>query len=500
MPEYSIVGAAGAKQEFNGNQQPKVRYTGSGGVPLTNLFTRLAFAAHYKQGNFVLNNAASAKGARIIFDRDPRQMVQKVAPYLKVDGDPYPIVDQQSGDIVWMVDGYTTISNYPYSQRQSLSSLTGDSLSVTNKTAQQPNDTVNYIRNSVKATVDAFTGKVTLYAWEPNDPVLRSWEKIFPKTVIGKNQMPASILAHVRYPEDLFKVQRAMLGTYHKGNDNPVVFYNVGDKWTVPRDPTNDAGSQPPYYVLAAPPTGGTNARFQLTSPMSVNNLSYLAAYVSADSDPGPDYGKITVLRLPKGQSVVQGPEQIYNTITANGTIRRDTLNNSSSSNVLHGNLLTLPLGNTFLYVEPLYLQSNSGSGGTYPSLQRVILYYGDRIGYGPTLADAFSDFAPGATTGHTVPGLGTGASGSQSGSPSPSPSSPSSAPPPPSTGSVTLKQIDQAVVTLHNAYGSGDAAKIGAAEQQLYELVQRYNAQRSPSTPAKPSGSASTTGAPGSG
>jgi uncharacterized membrane protein (UPF0182 family) len=393
-----------------------------------------------------------------------------------------------------MLDGYTTIANYPYSQRQSLSALTGDSLSASNKTAQQPNDTINYIRNSVKATVDAYTGKVTLYAWDPSDPVLKAWMKVFPNTIQPTAEMPKDVLDHVRYPEDLFKVQRAMLSTYHKGNDTPVVFYNVTDKWTVPRDPTTDAGSQPPYYVLAAPPGGGPSAEFQLTSPMSVNNSPYLAAFVSADSNPGPDYGKITVLRLQKGQTIVQGPETIYNQITANGTIRRDTLNNSSSSNVLHGNLLTLPLGQTFLYVEPLYLQSSSASGGSYPTLQRVILYYGDRIGYGQTLADALSDFAPGASTGHTVPGLATGSSSSPPSSPSSSPSSSaSSSPPPVGAGKVTQAQIDQAIVNLHNAYATGDLGKIGAAQQQLYELVQRYNAQRSQTAAPTPSATAAT-------
>ncbi|MBV9592625.1 MAG: UPF0182 family protein, partial [Actinobacteria bacterium] len=157
LPSYSIVGASGQPQEFNGSDAAKVTYNGPGGVSLGNFFTRLAFAVDYKQTNFLLNSAVGAKGAKIIFNRDPRQIINKVAPFLTVDGDPYPIIDQASGDIVWMIDAYTTMSNYPYSEKQSLSTLTSDSLSTTGRTASQPNDQINYIRNSVKATVDAYT-------------------------------------------------------------------------------------------------------------------------------------------------------------------------------------------------------------------------------------------------------------------------------------------------------------------------------------------------------
>ena len=168
-------------------------------MPLGSFFTRLAFAVNYKQTNFLLNDAVSAKGAKIIFNRDPAERVQKVAPFLKVDGDPYPIV--VNGRIVWMVDGYTTMANYPYSERQSLSSLTTDSLTTTNRTATQPNSDINYIRNSVKATVDAYDGTVTSTSGTTNDPVLKAWMKAFPGLV-----QPA-----VRYAADVAR-SRAVPG------------------------------------------------------------------------------------------------------------------------------------------------------------------------------------------------------------------------------------------------------------------------------------------------
>jgi uncharacterized protein len=507
MPNYSIVGATGkTPQEFDGNGSKKVTYTGSGGVSLSNVFTRLAFAVDYKQTNFLLNDAASASGAKIIFNRDPRVAVQKVAPFLKVDGDPYPIIDTSTGHIMWMVDGYTTMDNFPYSQRQSLSSLTDDSLAASNKTAKQPNDEINYIRNSVKATVDAYTGKVTLYQWDTQDPVLKAWRSIFPNLVQPKASMPTSIKDHVRYPQDLFEVQRATLGQYHV--DDPVTFYNSSNKWTVPDDPTQSAtgASQPPYYVLAAPADStaatATESTFQLTSPMNVNTASYLAAYLSVDSDPD-NYGKITALQLPRGSSAVQAPEQVYNKITSDPTVTKDlTFFNSQGggSSIIHGNLLTLPLGNSFLYIEPLYNQSSNAGGGTYPQLVRVIAVYGDDIGYGANLKNALSDFETGDTGGTLDIGSGSTTTTPPAGSgPSSAPPSGSTSSSPPSTGTgrgpVTLQDVQQAQAAFNAAVASGNTAKIEAAVAKRDAVLNAYLKAQASSLPS--SGSAASSPKP---
>ncbi len=502
LPDYSIVGATGQKQEFNGPGSPKISYAGGGGVPLSNLFTRLAFAINYKQTNFLLNNAASAQGAKIIFDRDPRVMVQKVAPFLKIDSDPYPIVDTgspgdpSSGHVVWMVDGYTTTDNFPYSARESLSSLTNDSLAASNKTAKQPNDQINYIRNSVKATIDAYTGKVTLYAWDPSDPMLSAWRNVFPGLIKDRSAMPSSILAHVRYPQDLFKAQRTLLGSYHV--DSPVQFYNQSRVWTVPTDNTDSTvgnANQPPYYVLAAPPTGSSaKPEFQLTSPMDVNSSTYLAAYMSADSDPA-NYGRISVLQLTQGSAQVPGPEQVYNTITTDNTVRRDSLFASSGNGaqVLHGNLLTLPLGESFLYVEPLYTIS-ANTGGSFPSLQRVILVYGNKIGYGKTVGDARSDFLPGHCTGETLQLCGAGSTQTGGGGTPPPTGPPTKTPtktptPPPSNGSsVSVQQLQKALQAAQQALNR---------EQQL--LQQYLDQQSSGTSSSSPSSAPHGTPSPNS-
>ena len=302
---------------------------------------------------------------------------------------------------MWMVDAYTTMANYPYSERQSLSKLTG-----TSREQGQSNTQINYIRNSVKATVDAYTGKVTLYQWEKSDPVLKSWMNVFPGLVKPGNmgsQMPKDVLNHVRYPEDLFNVQRSLLAQYHISN--PVASYNGNGKWQVPSDPFQpNAGPQPAYYVLANnPATPDTNSpQFQLTTPLTVNGANNLAAYMSADSDPGPNYGKLTVLKVP-GKSNIQGPAQVANVFKSESVISRDiNLLDNNQTAVQHGNLLTLPLGDSFLYVEPLYVQSTR-SQSSYPTLQRVLVTYGNEKGYASNLATALADLKDGAALGSHI-------------------------------------------------------------------------------------------------
>ena len=496
LPDYSVVGTLGTPREYDGADGANT-YAGSGGVKLSNIFTRLAFAVKYQEANFILNDAASGKGSKIIFNRDPRQRVEKVAPFLTVDGDPYPsVVD---GHIVWIVDAYTTIANYPYSERQSLSDLTSDSLTATNRTATQANNDINYIRNSVKATVDAYTGQVTLYQWDENDPVLKTWMKVFPGVVKPKADLTndTDLLAHIRYPQDLFEVQRSLLEQYHVSD--PVQFYNVADKWTVPNDPNlaNGTAAQPPYYVLASPPDAAGGAEFQLTTPMKVNNSTNLAAYISVDSDPGPNYGKMTVLKVPTG-TVIQGPEQIAATFNSNAIISPNlSLLDQGGSSVIHGNLLTLPIGNSFLFVEPLYVKASQS--GAFPTLQRVLVAYGDKIGYDSTLAGALLNLSHppvGSLLGLSATGQPTTGGGSTS-SPSSTPSStssPSSSPsgstsPPPSATpgqNTILSQLNAAFDQLSAAYKSGDPARIGAAQADVAKLVQQYEASRKSAAPSK--------------
>jgi len=475
MDDYSVVGASGARENDGSDQ--KTSYAGAGGVSLGSLAHRLAFAVRYKQINFLLNDAVSAKGAKIIFNRDPRRRVLSVAPFLHVDRDPYPAV--VDGRIVWILDGYTTLANYPYSEKESLATVTSDSLAGTNRTAAQPDRQINYIRNSVKATVDAYDGSVKLYAWDESDPVLRTWRKVFPGVVLDKSAMPAEVLAHVRYPQDLFEVQRAVLAQYHV--TDPVQFYNVQNKWTVPDDPTAAAPGvdQPPYYLLAGSAAGTGPAEYQLTSPMKVNNRPNMAAFISVNSEAGPNYGRFTVLTLPTG-SIIQGPEQIFTRFNSEPVISKDiTLLNTGGSTVVHGNLLSIPIGGTFLYVEPLYVQ---GSGtNTFPLLRRVLAAYGDKIGYGETLSSALRNL--------TQPVVGEGINNIGSTTPTSTPPTapaPSATPAPSGTPqdlNAIVTQLDAAIARLEDAYRRGDLPAIGQAQVDIKRLSDLYLKARSGAT-----------------
>ncbi len=499
---YSIVGGRNGRAEYDGVDQTS-SYDGTGGVSLSSVVTRAAFAVKYGELNFLLNNTAKAKGARIIFDRDPRQRVLKVAPFLKVDNDPYPAV--VNGRIVWILDGYTTMARYPYSEKEQLGNLTATSDTEAGRTANQADTTFNYIRNSVKATVDAYDGTVNLYEWNQSDPLLKAWMKVFPNTIKPESQMPQAVKDHIRYPQNLFEVQRELLARYHV--TDPVQFYNVQDQWTVPSNPYYD-GDQPPYYVLAASPTDPTKAEYQLTSPMRVNSSDNLAAYISVNSQAGADYGKITVLRMPPGANTF-GPKQVANQFKSTPVINQQVnLFDQGDSSVDYGNLLSLPVAGGFLYVEPLYVKA---TGASTPILERVIVYYsnpvggtGTQIGYGDTLANALTNLTQpniglgtsqglqqGGTTPPTTTPPTTTPSTTTPTTTAPSTTAPTSVPSTPvPTGTLTVPQIlvqlDAASKRLDAAYKTGDPLKIAQAQADLKKYADLYLKARITPTPTK--------------
>src|ERR671933_1884157 len=321
-----------------------------------------------------------------MYDRSPRERVEKVAPYLTLDGDPYPSV--VNGRLVWIVDGFTTTNQYPYSRTISLRDVTSDSVTENSRSvAALDQQNVNYIRNSVKATVDAFTGAVTLYAWDDQDPLLRAWMNIFPGTVKPLADMDGELMAHVRYPEDLFKVQRKLLERYHVTDAG--AFFSAQDFWQTPADPTDNAGSdapglQPAYYLTLKMP-GQTAPSFSLTStfiPRSsgATTRNVLTGFLAVDSDAGatkghkrPGYGTLRLLQLPK-DTTVPAPGQVKNNFAGNTTVStqlnilRGANAGTGGSQVKTGNLLTLPLANGLLYVQPVYVQASDAN--SFPLLQ----------------------------------------------------------------------------------------------------------------------------------
>jgi uncharacterized membrane protein (UPF0182 family) len=457
VPDYSIIGGpkTDTPVEFDypddasENGQKNYTYTGDGGVPMGGLFKKLLFAIQYQEQRIVLSNLINSE-SKILYNRSPRERVAKVAPWLTLDGDPYPaIVD---GKIQWIIDGYTTSAGYPYSQTTSLSTATTDAL-TTNSAAitAQTNRNINYIRNSVKATVDAYDGTVVLYQWDEKDPVLKTWMKAFPNTVTPKSKMSKELLEHVRYPEDLFRVQRDVLSSYHVQTAS--AFYGGQDFWRVPRDPSTfgaNAGAQPPYYMTLEMP-GSDKPTFTLTTPfVPRGGRENLSAFAVVDSNNGPNYGKITVLQLPRSTNVA-GPSQVASNFEAKPEVANSlSLLRQGGSDVVLGNLLTLPVGGGLLYVQPVYVKATSNTAA-YPLLQKVLVSFGDVIGFDSSLKGALDQV------------FGGNSGTSSSGTPTTSTTDNASA-----DLKSALQSAKQAIADGNAALAKGDFAAYGRAQDRL--------------------------------
>ena len=345
-------------------------------------------------------------------------MVKKIAPWLAIDGDPYPaVVDHR---LVWIMDGFTTSADYPMSDLVDLNQATSDSLTPENAVAGQPSDKINYIRNSAKMTVDAYSGKVTIYQWDEQGPDPEDLDEGVPRSRDAEGpRSRADLLAHLRYPEDLFKVQRQVLSTYHVTDAQ--IFYGGSENWRVPEDPTDISNkeAQPPYYQTTQLP-GEADPQFSLSSVYVPNGRSNLASFVSVNANPAsPDYGKITLLELPS-QNTVAGPGQMANQLRNDPNVTSLLLKyERSGTKVLRGNLLTLPLGDAMLYAQPVY---TFGSGtASYPLLQFVTVAIGNRIGIGKSFDAAVAKAlgiarAPPGGGQQPPPGGGNGGNGGNGG------------------------------------------------------------------------------------
>ncbi|MGW4533467.1 UPF0182 family protein [Nocardia sp. NPDC004340] len=469
--DYAIVGANGQSPREYDTPTDQFTYAGAGGVKIGNWFNRVAFAAKYAERN-ILFSGAIGSDSKIIFNRSPRERVTKVAPWLTADGNAYPAVVK--GRIVWIVDAYTSLDNYPYAQKTPLDGAVEDSIDQATGRLL-PRKEVSYIRNSVKATVDAYDGTVNLYEVDKKDPVLQAWMGVFPNSVKPESEISDELRSHFRYPEDLFKVQREMLAKYHV--DDPVEFFNGNAFWSVPNDPTQEGAAssahQPPYYVLLGDPKTG-KPQFNLTSAIVGYKRNYMSAYLQANSDPA-NYGKLTVLRLP-ADSQTSGPGQTQTSMTTADQVSRDRnlLTGGNVNKIKYGNLLTLPVGDGgILYVEPWYLERNTGgpNAPSFPQLVKVLASYRDKVGYGATVKEALDQILPAAGNAATdQPG--------QAVTPPTQGATPPANPPPPtgSTGKdAAVKQLDDALRQVQDAQKSGDLGALGKALEQLQTAVNNY-------------------------
>ncbi|MFQ6136108.1 MAG: UPF0182 family protein [Candidatus Hydrothermarchaeales archaeon] len=356
---YVIVNTK--QKEFDypkGDENIFSTYKGDGGVELDSEFKRLLMATRFGSPDMILNRDITHESG-IMFYRNIRDRVRVIAPFLKYDQNPYPIISD--GKIYWIQDAYTMTNNYPYSNPYSAPRYS-------------PYSGIKYIRNSVKVVIDAYNGKVTYYIADQDDPIINAWAAIFPKLFRPISEMPEETLMHIRYPEDLFQIQAETYAKYHMRD--PGVFYNQEDLWSVPKE---KYGRQEqlvePYYIIMKLPDGDRE-EFILMLPFTPLDRDNMIAWMFARSDQ-PDYGKVGLYKFEK-KELIYGPMQIEARIDQDAEISEQlTLWGQVGSEVIRGNLLVIPIENSILYVEPLYLQAERGR---IPELKRVIAVYGPRL------------------------------------------------------------------------------------------------------------------------
>jgi uncharacterized membrane protein (UPF0182 family) len=335
-----------------GDKNVYTTYAGQGGVPIRSFLRKLLFAIRFGDVKILLSNDITG-GSRVMYYREIEERVKKAAPFIEFDPDPYLVI-RQDGRLVWIIDGYTTSSQFPYSE--------------------PVRGLGNYIRNSVKAVVDAYHGSLAFYLSEPDDPVVKAYAQAFPGLFQPLSAMPPDLRPHIRYPQGLFAIQARLYATYHMRD--PQVFYNKEDLWSIPKKAVEgQERDMEPYYTIMRLP-GEKGEEFVLLSPFNPSKKDNMIAWLAARSD-GPEYGKLLVYNFPK-QKLIYGPRQIEARIDQDAFISQQlSLWSQRGSQVIRGSLLAIPIEQSLLYVEPLYLAAEKGS---LPELKRVIVAFGNQI------------------------------------------------------------------------------------------------------------------------
>jgi uncharacterized protein len=444
--EFDYPGAAG---------DVFTEYEGTGGIPISPILNRIAFGWRFGTIKFFTSDAIQDQ-SRIIIRNDIMSRLEQVTPFLTYDNDPYIVI--ADGRLFWVADAYTTTDRYPYSEQAG---------------------TINYVRNSVKAVVDAYNGSLAFYVFAPDDPVIQAYQQIFPDLFLPMEQMPEYLMEHVRYPEDLFNVQAEVWTTYHV--ESPDVRYNRGDQWQIPQlQEFGEDGRMQGYYVIMRLP-GGERDEYVMILPFNPNERPNMVAWLGARSDQ-PNYGTAVNFVFPEGLSQF-GPVQVEAAINADPIISQQrTLWGQQGSNVIMGNLLVVPIADSILYVQPLYLEAEATR---LPQLRRVIVFYRSpasegqsavqavsmQVTLGDALADIFGDLP--AETEEAVNG------------PAPDEETPGEAPDdevPPDTGDVArlsdlIEQANQQYQAALQAQQAGDWAEYGRQLQALQLTLQQLEA-----------------------
>jgi uncharacterized protein len=427
------------QQEFDypaGDHDVYTTYSGAGGVPLGGPLRRLLFALKFGEKNIFFSTDLSPE-SRLMLYRQIRERARRLAPFLTFDHDPYMVV-ADDGSLVWMLDAYTTSEMYPYSEPFG--------------------DIGNYIRNSVKATVSAYDGQVRFYASDPEDPLIQAWARIFPGVFLRFDAMPKDLRAHVRYPEDFFSIQAGMYAVFHMRD--PRVFYNKEDLWRVASsNARGGATTMSPYYTIMKLAGVGKGEEFILMVPFTPARKDNMIAWMAARCD-APNYGKVLVFAFPK-QKLVFGPQQLESRIDQDPTISQAlTLWGQGGSTVIRGTLLVIPVNNSVLYIEPLYLAASAGGG--LPQLKRVLVSYSDQVVMEPTFDDALARIFGGAV------------STAQAATPTPQTGTSPGKPPPAQDVRSLIKEAGQHYDRAQQLLRQGDWAGYGEEMKKLGEVLNK--------------------------
>ncbi|HHW10331.1 MAG TPA: UPF0182 family protein [Firmicutes bacterium] len=427
---YVIVNTGAREFDYpSGDNDVFTQYAGDGGVPLSNIIRRVAFAARFGTLKILLSNDIGNQ-SRVMIYRNIKDRVKRVAPFLAYDGDPYIIIHE--GRILWILDAYTITDRFPYS-----------------RPVRGWNNTLNYVRNSVKVVVDAYSGQMDFYLIDAAEPLARALFAVYQIPYRTLEQMPENVRAHLRYPEDLFEVQSVLFATYHMTDTQ--VFYNSADAWEVPAA-NKGRGLMEPYYVIMKLP-GEEKEEFVLLRPYTPINKNNMAAWMAARCD-GENYGKILVYKFPK-EGLTYGPAQIEARIDQDGEISQlFTLWGQMGSDVIRGNLLIIPIARTLLYVEPIFLQAETSQ---MPELKRVIAVLGGRVAMGLNLSEALQKLigdwsAAGAADGLSTPGV-AGATAAEA-------------------QSMSSRQVKELAKEAEERFRAGDLAGAGQALQRLLQAI----------------------------
>jgi uncharacterized membrane protein (UPF0182 family) len=443
--DYTLVKTKDPEFDYPGpgGQDVYRSYDGSGGIPIGSFLNRTAFNIKFGTIKFWTSSAIDSD-SRIIIRNNLMARLTAAAPFLTFDHDPYMVI--ADGRLFWIADAYTTTGNYPYSERSGA---------------------INYVRNSVKAVVDAYNGTITFYDFAPTDPIIRTYEKIFPGMFKPFTQMPPALLQHVRYPEDYFRVQAEQFATYHVVD--PGLLYNKGNQWEIPSNVSiSGSGTMEPYYVIMRLP-GQAKEEFVLILPFVPNGRSNMIAWLGGQSDP-PNYGKGVSFSFPSSLNVY-GPAQVEAAVNQDPTISSQrTLWGQQGSTVIFGNLLVMPIEDSLLYVQPLYLESQQTQ---LPQLKRVIVFY--RSAQGSTLPNGQTQAVVMAPTLGEALAEVFGTSPSVAG-PSPSPGAPTA----PSTAKPSaqlkalIEQANREFEAAQSALKAGDFAEYGRQIKALQQTLQQ--------------------------